>query len=181
MARQDVRYFLNGLLLEASPDHVKAVATDGHRLAVAYTSVATGLQEPRAIIIPRKGVVELGRLLKGDDGDLVVRLGSNAIQMTIDDVRFTSKLIDGRFPDYQRVIPDSGQCDKKLSMDREKLRQSLLRASVTVGRQHRTVRMSLSPGSLKVAANNPEQETAEDEIEIEYTGRASISGSTFPT
>ena len=172
MARQDVRYFLNGLLLEVSSQQVKAVATDGHRLAVAHTSLETGLQEPRAIIIPRKGVIELARLLKGDDGDLVVRLGSNAIQMTIDDVRFTSKLIDGKFPDYERVIPDAGQCDKHLSMDRETLRQCLLRASVLSGDKHRTVRMTLSPGSLKVAANNPEQETAEDEIEIEYTGES---------
>ena len=170
MARQDVRYFLNGLLLEVSSQHLKAVATDGHRLAVAQVSMATGLETPRSIIVPRKGVIELVRLLKGDDGDLVVRLGSNAIQMTIGDVRFTSKLIDGKFPDYERVIPDIEQCDKRLSMDREELRQCLLRASVLSSDKHRTVRMTLSPGKLMVAANNPEQETAEDEIEIEYAG-----------
>ena len=170
MARQDVRYYLNGLLLEITPQQVKAVATDGHRLAVAQLGAETGVEESKSIIIPRKGVIELARLLTGEDVELKVRVGTNAVQMTIDDVRFSSKLIDGKFPDYGRVVPDVEQCDKRLSMDRESLRQCLVRASVLSSDKHRTVRLTLGSGIMKVAANNPEQETAEDELEIEYAG-----------
>ena len=170
MARQDVRYYLNGLLLEVTPQQVKAVATDGHRLAVAQLDAETGVEESKSIIIPRKGVIELARLLTGEDVELKVRVGSNAVRMTIDDVRFSSKLIDGKFPDYGRVVPDLEQCDKRLSMDRESLRQCLVRASVLSSDKHRTVRLTLGAGIMKVAANNPEQETAEDELEIEYAG-----------
>ena len=170
MARQDVRYYLNGLLLEVTPQQVKAVATDGHRLAVAQLDAETGVEESKSIIIPRKGVIELARLLTGEDVELKVRVGSNAVRMTIDDVRFSSKLIDGKFPDYGRVVPDLERCDKRLSMDRESLRQCLVRASVLSSDKHRTVRLTLGAGIMKVAANNPEQETAEDELEIEYAG-----------
>ena len=170
MARQDVRYYLNGLLFEVTPQQVKAVATDGHRLAVAQLDAETGVEESKSIIIPRKGVIELARLLTGEDVELKVRVGTNAVRMTIDDVRFSSKLIDGKFPDYGRVVPDMEQCDKRLSMDRESLRQCLVRASVLSSDKHRTVRLTLGSGIMKVAANNPEQETAEDELEIEYAG-----------
>ena len=172
MARQDVRYYLNGLLLEVTPQQVKTVATDGHRLAVAQLDTATGVEESKSIIIPRKGVLELARLLTTEEDQLKIRVGTNAIQMVIDSVRFSSKLIDGRFPDYGRVVPDAEQCDKRLSMDREALRQSLVRTSVLSSDKHRTVRLTLGSGTLNVAANNPEQETAEDELEIEYTGEA---------
>ena len=172
MARQDVRYYLNGLLLEVTPQQLKAVATDGHRLAVARHDAVTGVGEPRSIIVPRKGVVELARLLTAEDAELKVRVGTNAVQMVIDDVRFTSKLIDGKFPDYGGVIPDAEQCDKRLSMDRELLRQCLARTSVLSSDKHRTVRMTLGSGVLKVAATNVEQETAEDELEIEYSGES---------
>ena len=170
MARQDVRYYLNGLLLEVTPQQVRAVATDGHRLAVARLDAVTGVEEPKSLILPRKGVLELVRLLTTEDVELKIRVGTNAVQMAIGDVRFSSKLIDGRFPDYSRVIPDAGQCDKRLSIDRESLRQCLVRTSVLSSDKHRTVRLTLGSETLKVAANNPEQETAEDELEIEYTG-----------
>ena len=170
MARQDVRYYLNGLLLEVAPEKIKAVATDGHRLAVAGFEAATGVEESKAIIVPRKAVAELARLLTTEDVELQVRVGTNAIQLAIDDVRFTSKLIDGRFPDYGRVIPDAEACDKRLSMDRESLRQCLVRTSVLSSDKHRTVRLTLASGMLTVAANNPEQETAVDELEIDYAG-----------
>ena len=170
MARQDVRYYLNGLLLEITPQQVKAVATDGHRLAVAQFDTVTGMEESKSIIVPRKGVIELARLLTAEDVELRVRVGTNAVQMVVDDVRFSSKLIDGRFPDYGRVVPDAERCDKRLSMDRESLRQCLVRTSVLSSDKHRTVRLTLGAGTLKVAANNPEQETAEDELEIEYAG-----------
>ena len=172
MARQDVRYYLNGLLLEVTPQQVRAVATDGHRLAVARLDAVTGVEESKSIIVPRKGVLELARLLTTEDVELKIRVGTNAVQMTIGDVRLSSKLIDGKFPDYSRVIPDAGQCDKQLSMDRESLRQCLVRASVLSTDKHRTVRLTLGSDMLKVAANNPEQETAEDELEIEYAGES---------
>ena len=172
MARQDVRYYLNGLLIEVAPRRVRAVATDGHRLAVAHADVDTGVEESKSIIIPRKGVVELARLLTGEDVELTVRVGTNAVQMSIGDVRFTSKLIDGRFPDYGRVIPDTEQCDKRLSMERESLRQCLIRTSVLSSDKHRTVRLMLGSDILKVMANNPEQETAEDELVVEYGGES---------
>ncbi len=172
MARQDVRYYLNGLLLEIAPRGLKAVATDGHRLAVAHFESDTELEEEasKAIIVPRKGVLELARLLTWEDAELSVRAGSNALQLTVGNVRLTSKLIDGKFPDYARVIPDEEACDKRLAIERESLRQCLIRASVLSSDKHRTVRLMLDTGTLTVAANNPEQETAVDEIEIEYGG-----------
>ena len=172
MARQDVRYYLNGLLLEVAPQGLKAVATDGHRLAVAHFESETSVEESKAIIVPRKGVLELARLLTSEDAELNVRVGSNAVQLTVGDVRFTSKLIDGKFPDYGRVIPDEETCDKRLAIERESLRQCLIRASVLSSDKHRTVRLTLDAGTLTVAANNPEQETAVDEIEIEYAGES---------
>ena len=172
MARQDVRYYLNGLLLEVAPQNVKAVATDGHRLAVARLDTATGLEETRSIIIPRKGVLELAKLVTTEDIELQVRIGTNAVQLTIDSVRFTSKLIDGKFPDYGRVIPETDACDKRLSLDRESLRQCLIRTSVLSSDKHRTVRLTLDTGMLTVVANNPEQETAVDELELEYAGES---------
>ena len=170
MARQDVRYYLNGLLLEITLRKIKAVATDGHRLAVAHLDIETGVEETKSIIVPRKGVLELARLLTSEDSDLKVRVGTNAVQLAIEDVRFTSKLIDGKFPDYGRVIPDVEICDKRLSVDRESLRQCLVRTSVLSSDKHRTVRMTLAAGMLTVAANNPEQESAVDELEIDYAG-----------
>ena len=172
MARQDVRYYLNGLLLEISPQNVKAVATDGHRLAIARLDAATGLEDEKSIIVPRKGVLELARLLTTEDAELKVRVGTNAVQLEIDDVRFTSKLIDGKFPDYGRVIPDAESCDKRLSLDRESLRQCLVRTSVLSSDKHRTVRLTLETGILTVVANNPEQESALDQIELEYEGES---------
>ena len=170
MARQDVRYYLNGLLLEIAHQRIRAVATDGHRLAVAEFDTDTGVQESKAIIVPRKGVLELARLLTVEDKELNVRMGTNAVQLAVDNVRFTSKLIDGKFPDYGRVIPDMETCDKRLCVDSESLRQCLVRTSVLSSDKHRTVRLSLDAGVLTVAANNPEQETAVDELEIDYAG-----------
>ena len=170
MARQDVRYYLNGLLLEVSAGEIKAVATDGHRLAVARLDSKTGVEDPKSIIIPRKGVLELARLLADDEGEMGVRAGSNAIEMTIGDIRFSSKLIDGKFPDYGKVIPDSAVCDKRLVLNREAFRQCLIRASVLSTDKHRTIRLTLDSGALTVVANNPEQETAEDQMEVDYNG-----------
>ena len=167
MAQQDVRYYLNGLLLEVTAEHIASVATDGHRLAIAKLQTALGSGE-YSVIVPRKAVTELGRLISDEDGEVTVRLGSNNIELTFDDLRFTSKLIDGRFPDYHRVIPIGN--DKLVHIGREALRQALQRASILSNEKYRGVRLGLQPNLLHIEAHNPEQEEAEVELEIEYAG-----------
>jgi DNA polymerase-3 subunit beta len=171
MAQQDVRYYLNGLLVEIEGDTVRAVATDGHRLAVCELRLDEAVGDGgSSIILPRKGVGELLRLLGGADGTVQLALGGNALQASFGDVRLTSKLIDGKFPDYQRVIPVEENCDKRIEVDRETVRQALSRASILSNDKYRAVRLTLEAGLLRVVANNPEQEEAQEEIPIEYEG-----------
>lgn len=173
MAHQDVRYYLNGLLLELAADELRAVATDGHRLAIAEMNITADVGEsPRVLILPRKGVGELLRLLGGDDDEMELVIGSNAVRAEFSDMQFTSKLIDGRFPDYERVIPDADRADKQIEVDKEVLRQCLARAAILSNDKYRAVRLNLAPGTLRVMANNPEQEEAEDELDISYDGEA---------
>ena len=173
MAHQDVRYYLNGLLLELSADTLRAVATDGHRLAVAETEIRAELgEDSRSLILPRKGVGELQRLLGGEDDNMELIIGSNAVRASFAELQFTSKLIDGRFPDYERVIPDAESCDKQLILEKESLRQCLARAAILSNDKYRAVRLTLAPGTLRVVANNPEQEEAEEELEVAYDGEA---------
>lgn len=169
MAQQDVRYYLNGLLLETNKKAVRAVATDGHRLALAEIPLGEQKAGPHQVIIPRKGVQELQRLL-GTDGDLVLAIGSNHVRATIGDIRFTSKLIDGRFPDYERVIPKPQ--GNVLRASRELLRSALQRAAILSNEKYRGVRLELADGVLHMQANNPDQEEARDELEVEYGGEA---------
>ena len=175
MAQQDVRYYLNGLLLETGKKVVRAVATDGHRLALCELAIdaqkgASGQQAgTHQVIIPRKGVQELQRLLLGE-GDVILAIGSNHVQATIGDIRFTSKLIDGRFPDYERVIPKPA--GNVLKAGREVLRQALQRAAILSNEKYRGVRLELGDSILRIQANNPDQEEARDELEVEYSGDA---------
>lgn len=168
MAQQDVRYYLNGLLLELGEKTLRAVATDGHRLALKEITVETGLTESQQIIIPRKGVSELIRLLDGDDKDISIEISQNHIRVSKDKIQFTSKLIDGKFPDYQRVIPKEGAHPVKTN--REILKQGLVRASILSNEKYKGVRLILQKGLLKAFAHNPEQEEAEEEIEVDYAG-----------
>ncbi len=168
MAQQDVRYYLNGLLLELGEKTLRAVATDGHRLALKEITVETGLTESQQIIIPRKGVIELIRLLDGDDKEISIEVSQNHIRVSKDTIQFTSKLIDGKFPDYQRVIPKEGAHPVKTS--REILKQGLVRASILSNEKYKGVRLILKNNLLKAFAHNPEQEEAEEEIEVEYAG-----------
>lgn len=169
MAQQDVRYYLNGLLLELSKDSIRAVATDGHRLALSDAAASTGVSEaPLQIIVPRKGVQELMRLLEEDESEITLQVSANHVRIDSGNIQFTSKLIDGRFPDYQRVIP--AQTDNILEADRDILRQSLTRASILSNEKYRGIRLSLQQGLLRALAHNPEQEEAEEEIEVNYTG-----------
>jgi DNA polymerase-3 subunit beta len=166
MAQQDVRYYLNGLLLETSSTRVRAVATDGHRLALCDISIINQDVTSTQVIVPRKGVMELHRLL--GSGDVTIAIGSNHIRATLDGIQFTSKLIDGRFPDYERVIPTSETAT--LKADRDTLRSALQRAAILSNEKYRGVRLELGRNTLRIQANNPDQEEASDEIEVQYEG-----------
>jgi DNA polymerase-3 subunit beta len=168
MAQQDVRYYLNGLMLELSGSMVRAVATDGHRLALCETDAGINVPESRQVIIPRKGVLELMRMLDTGDADAIVSLSGNHIRVDMGSLRFTSKLIDGRFPDYQRVMPVDG--DKVVTTDKQDLRLALTRTSILSNEKYKGVRLSAEANVLKIQTNNPEQEEAEEELEVQYDG-----------
>ncbi|MGH8083711.1 MAG: DNA polymerase III subunit beta [Lysobacter sp.] len=165
MAQQDVRYYLNGLLFDLREDTLRCVATDGHRLALCEAAYEGNTQAKRQIIVPRKGVTELQRLLEGGERELELEMGRGHIRVKRDDVTFTSKLIDGRFPDYEAVIPIGA--DKEVRIDREVLRASLQRAAILSNEKYRGVRIEVSPGQLKISAHNPEQEEAQEEVEAD--------------
>lgn len=168
MAQQDVRYYLNGLLLEVGGDYLRAVATDGHRLAMSTYGVATGIDELRQVIVPRKGVLELIRLLENEEVPVSLVFGANHLRATIGPFTFTSKLIEGKFPDYNRVVPRGG--DKIIMADRATLKAMLQRAGILSHENIRGVRLQLASGELKVFANNPDQEQAEDAMPVDYQG-----------
>ncbi len=170
MAQQDVRYYLNGLLLEIDKERLRAVATDGHRLALCDTQLEIEADETIQIIIPRKGVVELGRLLQDKEDEAKISISTNHIRVELSHMQFTSKLIDGKFPDYQRVIPE--QAVEQVVADRELLRQGLTRASILSNEKYRGVRILLETNKLRALAHNPEQEEAEEELEVAYAGAA---------
>ncbi|GAA4856821.1 DNA polymerase III subunit beta [Luteimonas vadosa] len=165
MAQQDVRYYLNGLLFDLGEARLRCVATDGHRLALCETALEDDVQTKRQIIVPRKGVTELQRLLEGGERTLELEMGRNHIRVKRDDVTFTSKLIDGRFPDYEAVIPIGA--DREVRVDRESLRAALQRAAILSNEKYRGVRLEVSPGLVKINAHNPEQEEAQEEVEAD--------------
>ncbi len=167
MASQDVRYYLNGLLLELSEGQLKGVATDGHRLALSSVTIDTSSLNMRNIL-PRKAVLELAKLLPDDDSFVEMLVGPTYIGVKTDNLSFSSKLIDGKYPDYEKVFP-SGE-PLPLLVDKESLQSALSRASVLSNEKYRGVRFELSKGSLKLTANNPEQESAEEVLEVDYTG-----------
>ena len=168
MAQQDVRYYLNGMLLEITSNRVRAVATDGHRLALSDVAVDLGDLEEQKIILPRKAVLELGRMLRESDDPVNVDISTNHVRFTHGITTFTSKLIDGRFPDYERVIPPQGTA--MLEVDRDVLKQALQRASILSNEKYRGIRFTLSKDQLHLVANNPEQEEAEEEVAVSYDG-----------
>jgi len=173
MAQQDVRYYLNGLMLEHGDGVLRVVATDGHRLAMCEQAVEAG-EASEQVIVPRKGIQELHRLLEDSDQALQVEIGSNHVRITTRDLRFTSKLIDGRFPDYQRVIPKNP--DKSLTIDREILRQALARTSILSNEKYRGIRLELSKNVLKIQAHNPEKEEATEELDVDYNSDTLVVG-----
>ena len=166
MAQQDVRYYLNGILLELSPGKIKLVATDGHRLALSEVELDNGVEEDRQLIIPRKAVLELARLLDASDSLAKCVLSQNHLRVEAGALVFTTKLIDGKFPDYQRVIPVDG--NKTMEVDRETLKQSMSRIAILSNEKYRGIRLTLSNGNLSIQANNPDQEEAEEELQVDY-------------
>ena len=167
MAQQDVRYYLNGILMEISPTLVKLVATDGHRLALSQAVLDSDVSEERQIIVPRKAVLELSRLLDSAKGSAKCALSQNHIRVETDSLVFTSKLIDGKFPDYERVIPVDG--NKNMQVNREVLKQSMSRIAILSNEKYRGIRLTLSSGNLSIQANNPDQEEAEEELPVDYS------------
>lgn len=168
MAQQDVRYYLNGLLLDLDGDMLRTVSSDGHRLAV-YEERVEGLDLPaRQIIIPRKGVMELYRLLRDDDSPVTVRISANNIRLSMDDLSFAAKLIEGRFPDYRRVMPSG--IARVITVDKSAFKAALTRVSILASDKFRGVALDASGDTLKLSAHNPEQDQAEEEIEIQLEG-----------
>jgi DNA polymerase-3 subunit beta len=167
MAQQDVRYYLNGLMLEVSSKTLRAVATDGHRLAYCEKEIDCDLSDIKQVILPRKGIIELSRMLKDIDDAVKITLGTNHLRAELGDFRFTSKLIDGRFPDYNRVIPSDGHC--VLTSDREVFRQALIRTSILSNEKYRGIRLILEDKLIRLQAQNPDQEEADVELEVDYT------------
>lgn len=169
MAQQDVRYYLNGMLFEVTEGRLRVVATDGHRLALCDAPISTQVPEKVQVIVPRKGVQELSRLLSDEDAEVTLTLGSNHLRVTVGNVTFTSKLIDGRFPDYERVLPKGG--DRTLVAGREDLKSSLQRAAILCNEKFRGVRLQIEGEQLRILATNPDQEEAEEELQVEYSGK----------
>jgi DNA polymerase-3 subunit beta len=167
MAQQDVRYYLNGLLLETDGKALRAVATDGHRLALCETELSGKARTTQQVIVPRKGVLELQRIL-GSENTIELAVGTNHVRAQIGEIRFTSKLIDGRFPEYARVIPSNPP--KTVEADRESLRQALQRTAILSNEKYRGIRLTARPDLLTLQAHNPEQEEAEDQVEVSYKG-----------
>lgn len=168
MAQQDVRYYLNGMLFELASDYLRVVATDGHRLAMQTLEVKNAIESPVQLILPRKGVVELGRLLGGEQSDIIIVFGRSQVRARTKDFIFTSKLVDGKFPDYNRVLPKGG--DKFIIGDRNELKQAFTRTSILSNEKYRGIRIHLSNDEIRILANNPDQEEAEESVSVEYRG-----------
>jgi DNA polymerase-3 subunit beta len=172
MAHQDVRYYLNGMLLDLRDHTLRCVATDGHRLALAETHIENKVDSHRQVIVPRKGITELQGLFEAGEGAVELEFARNHLRVRRDGVTFTSKLIDGRFPDYEAVIPIGA--DKEVRMQRDDLRSALQRAAILSNEKYRGVKLDVSPNRLRIVAHNPEQEEAIEEIEAK-TGVAELS------
>ncbi len=170
MAQQDVRYYLNGMLWEVRQDQLRVVATDGHRMAMCTRAVAVNTEEVIQAILPRKGVLELLRLLDDSTAQVEITLSANNIRVTSPEYTFTSKLVDGKFPEYERVLPRGG--NKVVIGSRVELKQAFGRTAILSNEKYRGVRFLLSDGLLTIVANNPEQEEAEEQVAVDYSGES---------
>ena len=168
MAQQDVRYFFNGMLLEATRGRIRAVATNGQRLAMCTVESEQNLSEDQRVIIPRKGVFELLRLIGESDDEVQLLVSSNHFRATIGRSSLTTKLIDGVYPDYERAIPKEG--NSVFSGNRLEIREALRRTAILSNEMYRNVRLTLTQGNLQIQTNNPQQEEAEESVAVDYAG-----------
>ncbi|MEO7243398.1 MAG: DNA polymerase III subunit beta [Variovorax sp.] len=169
MAVHDIRYYLNGILFVAEGKQLSLVATDGHRLA--FASATLDVEVPRQeVILPRKTVLELQRLLSDAEGALEMQFANNQARFRFGDMEFVTKLVEGKFPDYNRVIPKNHK--NSFTLGRAPLLASLQRTAILTSEKFKGVRLSIEPGTLRVASNNAEQEEAQDELDIDYSGDA---------
>ncbi|GLO59494.1 DNA polymerase III subunit beta [Vibrio sp. MACH09] len=167
MANQDVRYYLNGMLFEVEGTTLRSVATDGHRMAVAQTTLGADFTQQQ-IIVPRKGVQELVKLLDAPENSVTLQIGQSNVRAEVNNFTFTSKLVDGRFPDYRRVMPQSS--NKTLEAGCDELRQCFSRAAILSNEKFRGVRVNLADTEMRITANNPEQEEAEEVLDVSFQG-----------
>jgi DNA polymerase III subunit beta len=170
MAQQDIRYYLNGLLMVIDNGTLKLIATDGHRLAFAYRAVDTKELPHQEVILPRKTIIEQAKLLADNDDPVVVELSASQARFSFGDIVLVSKLVEGKFPDYSRVIPQNQP--KTLRLRRLELLAALQRAAILTSDKFRGVRWVLSDDSLKIICNNTEQEEAQEELDVAYKGDA---------
>jgi DNA polymerase-3 subunit beta len=170
MAQQDIRYYLNGLLLVVEDRQLTMVATDGHRLAYAAAKLPHPVETRSEVIIPRKAVLELAKLLVDGEDEVEIQILPNQAQFRFSGIDLVSKVVDGKFPDYTRVIPINYK--KHFTLDRLLLQQALQRAAILSNEKFRGVRWVISASSLKIVCTNAEQEEAEEELDIDYNGDA---------
>ncbi|MFT7131862.1 MAG: DNA polymerase-3 subunit beta [Cyclobacteriaceae bacterium] len=168
MAQQDVRYFFNGMLMEVEAGRLTCVATNGQRLAISTIAGEFSVSGKAQFVVPRKSVIELGRMLKDSDRSLVMQFSDNHLQVKADGLCLTTKLIDGSYPDYERAIPVGG--DKIVLVDRREFKDALTRTAILANEVYRNVRLMLIPGSLTIQANNPLHEEAEERVAVDYQG-----------
>ncbi|MDH4450827.1 MAG: DNA polymerase III subunit beta [Rhodoferax sp.] len=169
MAVHDIRYYLNGILFVAEGKQLSLVATDGHRLA--FASATLDVEVPKQeVILPRKTVIELQRLLSDKEGAIEMQFANNQAKFTFDGMEFVTKLVEGKFPDYNRVIPKNHK--NCITLGREALLKTLQRTAILTSDKFKGVRLNIDPGSLRVASNNAEQEEAVDELDIDYGGES---------
>lgn len=169
MAQQDIRYYLNGLLLVLDGTKIKVVATDGHRLSYADGSLDQP-HEKREVILPRKAVLELSRQLSSGDATIEAEIYASQVRFRYGSSELVTKIIDGKFPDYTRVIPVN--YNKTITLNRQELLQSLQRAAILSNEKFRGVRWMLTDSSLRISCTNTEQEEAQEEMEVDYSGDA---------
>jgi DNA polymerase-3 subunit beta len=166
MAQQDIRYYLNGLLIEVNDNKLNIVGTDGHRLSFTSTTLSKSYEKSE-IILPRKTVIELIKLLNDSEEEVTIEINAGQVNFTFSDIKLISKVIDGKFPDYNRVIPIGHK--NTFSVNRVAVLTAMQRASILSNEKYRGIRMVLNNNNLKLISTNTEQEEAEEELEVEYT------------
>jgi len=168
MAQQDIRYYLNGLMLEIKQGNIQTVASDGHRLALFHTDLKNQDISMSQAIIPRKAAQEILKLLDSTESDIDIKIAKNHINFLIGNVELNAKLIDGRFPDFKNVIPD--QSPHSFTIDKQAFKAALSRVSILSNEKYRGIRLDLNENLISISANNPERDEAEEAVTVDYSG-----------